>query len=248
MTTYYEVLGVEKGATEKEIKQAFKKLASKHHPDKGGDENKFKEVNEAHDCLGDKTRRAEYDAKISGNGGKFFDDGTFFNWKPFTGDFTFSANRSKINRSYITISLEEAYSGTTKTLASGGSINIPAGVRSKSSMFVDDKIVNIIIQNHSRFVRRLDDLLISLDLTVYEAMVGTEVVLLHLDGKKYRFKVLAGTQPNQVIRLPGKGMPNPETGNHGNLLITCNVHVPVKLSETEKVAIQNIMNKREINI
>ena len=59
---YYEILGVEKGASEEEIKGAFRKLAHKYHPDKkGGDEKRFKEVSEAYAILGDKKRRAEYD-------------------------------------------------------------------------------------------------------------------------------------------------------------------------------------------
>ncbi len=59
---YYDVLGVDKGATKEEIKKAFYKLASKYHPDKkGGDEAKFKEVNEAYQVLSDDKKRKEYD-------------------------------------------------------------------------------------------------------------------------------------------------------------------------------------------
>jgi len=58
---YYQVLGVAKTATQDEIKKAFHKLAHKYHPDKGGDERKFKEINEAYQVLSDKTKRAQYD-------------------------------------------------------------------------------------------------------------------------------------------------------------------------------------------
>jgi len=59
---YYKTLGVEKGATQEEIKKAFRKMAHKHHPDKpGGDEAKFKEVNEAYQVVGDETKRKQYD-------------------------------------------------------------------------------------------------------------------------------------------------------------------------------------------
>ncbi|MCL2173902.1 molecular chaperone DnaJ [Candidatus Saccharibacteria bacterium] len=59
---YYEVLGVAKSASDDEIKKAFRKLAVKHHPDKeGGDEAKFKEINEAYEVLKDKQKRARYD-------------------------------------------------------------------------------------------------------------------------------------------------------------------------------------------
>lgn len=71
---YYEVLGVDKGASADEIKKAFRKAAVKHHPDKeGGDEAKFKEVNEAYEVLKDQQKRQRYDqfghAGVGGNGG-----------------------------------------------------------------------------------------------------------------------------------------------------------------------------------
>ena len=59
---YYEVLGVSKNASEDEIKTAFRKLAHKHHPDiEGGDQQKFKEINEAYQVLGNKEKRSQYD-------------------------------------------------------------------------------------------------------------------------------------------------------------------------------------------
>lgn len=59
---YYDILGVEKGANDEEIKKAYRRLAHQHHPDKkGGDEAKFKEINEAYQVLSDKQKRAQYD-------------------------------------------------------------------------------------------------------------------------------------------------------------------------------------------
>jgi molecular chaperone DnaJ len=59
---YYETLGVPKTASQDEIKKAFRKLAHKHHPDKGGgDEAKFKEINEAYSVLSDQSKRQDYD-------------------------------------------------------------------------------------------------------------------------------------------------------------------------------------------
>ncbi|HMH69959.1 MAG TPA: molecular chaperone DnaJ [Candidatus Saccharimonadales bacterium] len=71
---YYEVLGVSKSASADEIKKAFRKGAVKHHPDKeGGDETKFKEINEAYEVLKDQQKRQRYDqfghAGVGGNGG-----------------------------------------------------------------------------------------------------------------------------------------------------------------------------------
>jgi molecular chaperone DnaJ len=59
---YYDILGVDKGASQEEIKKAYRKKAHKHHPDKSdGDEEKFKKVSEAYDVLSDEKKRAQYD-------------------------------------------------------------------------------------------------------------------------------------------------------------------------------------------
>ena len=89
---YYEVLGVEKTASEEEVKKAFRKLAKKYHPDmNSGDkeaENKFKEVNEAYEVIGDKEKRAKYDqfghTAFDPNG---YGGGGFSDFGDFTGNF-----------------------------------------------------------------------------------------------------------------------------------------------------------------
>jgi len=67
---YYDTLGVKKDASAAEIKKAFRKLARKHHPDAGGDEEKFKELNSAYEVLSDPEKRSEYDQYGQYFGGK----------------------------------------------------------------------------------------------------------------------------------------------------------------------------------
>ncbi len=91
---YYELLGVTKTASQDEIKKAFHKLAHKYHPDKGGDESKFKEINEAYQVLSDAQKRQQYDQF-----GKGFDGGGQGN--PFGsaqgGDFNWAWQNSNVN-------------------------------------------------------------------------------------------------------------------------------------------------------
>jgi len=58
---YYKILGVSRNASQTEIRKAYHKLAHKYHPDKGGEEKKFKEINEAYQVLSDKKKRSQYD-------------------------------------------------------------------------------------------------------------------------------------------------------------------------------------------
>ncbi len=87
---YYDILGVSKGASDDEIKKAYRKAAHQHHPDKStGNEAKFKEINEAYQVLSDKTKRAQYDqfgqTFNQGQGGSSAGGGQGFSGFDFSG-------------------------------------------------------------------------------------------------------------------------------------------------------------------
>ena len=74
---YYKILGVERNASADDVKRAFRKLAHEHHPDKGGEEAKFKEINEAYQVLSDTDKRSRYDQFGSADGPAGFGGGGF---------------------------------------------------------------------------------------------------------------------------------------------------------------------------
>jgi molecular chaperone DnaJ len=132
---YYDILGVQKGASKDEIKKAFHKLAHKYHPDKsGGDEAKFKEVNEAYQILSDDQKRAQYDQ--FGNAGpnmggfdpngfdfsQFTQDGGFqFDLGDMFGDFFGGNRRSRERRgadlqTTLNLTFKESVFGVDKEL------------------------------------------------------------------------------------------------------------------------------------
>lgn len=138
---YYEVLGVAKSASEDEIKKAFRKAAVKHHPDKeGGDEAKFKEINEAYEVLKDKQKRQRYDqfghAGVGGTAGGGFQGSPFEGFGGAQGmEFDFGGGlgdifgqffggaaqsrgpkRGRDVETSITLTFEEAVFGTEKTI------------------------------------------------------------------------------------------------------------------------------------
>jgi len=123
-TKLYESLGVEKSADEKEIKKAYRKLAVRHHPDKGGDEAKFKEISAAYEILSDAEKRSKYDkyglegvSDEGGGGGRSPDDlfSMFFGGRG--GGRSSGPRKGESVNHPIKVSLEDLYNGKTVKLA-----------------------------------------------------------------------------------------------------------------------------------
>jgi len=135
---FYEVLGVSKSASKSEIKKAFREKAKKYHPDKGGDEKKFKKINEAYEVLSDDKKRAQYD-QFGSAGANFSAGGGFSDFSDFSGFSGFSGasgfedifssffgggeratkkSRGADLETEVEISFEDSMNGTEKTFSS----------------------------------------------------------------------------------------------------------------------------------
>lgn len=155
MANAYETLGVPKGASEEEIKKAYRRLAAKHHPDRGGDTAKFQEIQGAYETLTDPVKRQQHDNPgfshfdtdngshfefHFGPGGgpqdifeQFFNRGGFGQQNPFRSQ---QVRRNKDLRISISLSLDETLTGQQKTVSVQTTkgdrfnvdVNIPRGV------------------------------------------------------------------------------------------------------------------------
>jgi curved DNA-binding protein len=163
---YYEILGVESTATEEDIKKAYRKMAMKHHPDRGGDQTEFQKIQEAYAILSDAQKRQQYDNPQQQNFNQFngmppnfeeilrsFGMGGFRNV-----DDIFARQHRPHNRTLnlqTTITLEDAFSGkeiiANIQLPSGReqiiNVKIPAGVQDGTVLRLreigDDSVPNI---------------------------------------------------------------------------------------------------------
>lgn len=210
---YYKVLGVSKTATQDEIKKAFRKLAMKYHPDKNaGDktaEAKFKEVNEAHEVIGDPGKRRKYDELGSnwnayqqgGQTGGGFDWGKYQQQYGGQGGQTYSTNFGDFG---------SAFGGG----GGGFSDFFEAFFGGAGSGFGGAK------QRGGRKQQlKGDDMQAELPIRLEDAYNGAETIF-EIGGQKIKLKIKKGAYDGQTLKLPGKGYPGHNSGPNGDLLLT----------------------------
>jgi curved DNA-binding protein len=196
---YYQVLGVSKTATDADIRQAFRRLARKYHPDLNpGDkdaEARFKEINEAHEVLSDPEKRRKYDQfgqywQQAGGGGA---GGFNVNVGGFDADFSQFANFEE----FINELLGRFSTAGTASGWSGGFD--PSGFSSTSA-----------------------DVEAEAQISFQEAAQGCEKTF-QIGSEKVTVTIPAGIKPGTKLRLRGKGRSNPYTQQRGDLYLTVQV-------------------------
>ena len=257
MTDYYAALGVPRTATADEIKQAFRRLASQHHPDKGGDTQKFQAIQEAYATLGDEQKRAEYDnprPQFSGfqghPGGVNINEifGQMFGQQ-------FGQQHQHPRRSHVRmtlwISLLDVATGGKRTVSLGTQsgvsaveIEIPLGINDGDNVQYEgigpggsDLVVQFKVTPDRKWQRDGLNLLQEVRIDIWDLILGGDLTIDTLTGKTLSTRVPARTQPGTVLRLKSQGLRD-RAGQTGDIMIRVQAQIPENIPSDIIDAIQ----------
>jgi len=270
---YYQILGVAENASQDDIKKAYKKLAMKNHPDRGGDTQLFQSISQAYDTLSDPNKRSQYDAQKNGNPfinvrtGNMEDIfGFSFGGTPF-GDMFGRQQHVRKNRDLtirVTISLKQSYTGTqlearyqtpagkVQTVA----IDIPPGIEPGQTIrypnLGDDGIpnvprghlnVNVIIPPDNRYERIGNDLYTNVTINAVHAMTGCVKDAVCIDDEIYKLNLNPGIKPGLEFPFMGKGFRNINSGERGNFIVRVHVDIPAVTDATLRKELESLFLK-----
>ena len=297
---YYCVLGIDKNASEADIKKAYRKQARKYHPDVNPDDKeaelKFKEVNEANEVLSDPEKRKKYDKygkdwkhadqyeqagarsggqqRSQGNTGAGFGGESFggTDYSDFFesmfggsgGGFRQGGRSTKFKgqdfNAQLELSIHDAYKTHKQVLTVNGEnirLTIAAGIedgqiikiKGKGARGINggpngDLYIKFVINNKTKFTREGNNLYAPIELDLYTAMLGGDIIADTFDGK-VKLKVAPETQNGTKVRLKGKGFPvYKKEGEFGDLILTYSIKNPTNLTAEEKMLFEELQKLR----
>lgn len=266
---YYKTLGVAKNATPDEIKKAYRKLASQHHPDKGGDTATFQKIEEAYRILSDPVKRQQFD-----NPARPFD---FQNFGDQQNGFSFNVNgfdlndlfgqmfrqhqphqpRQQIFRTSINITLEQAYHGgehhmqlQLPTMNKMVKIEIPKGIQNGGQVKIENivegasLVVEFRVAKHLKYDRSGNDLISTHMVSVLDLIAGGSFEFTTMSGQTLEVIVKPKTQPFMQLKIAGKGMPIFGSMNQfGDQIILLKPFIPDIIDQSIIDSILKVKNK-----
>ena len=246
MQNPYQTLGVTRDATADDIKRAYRKLASKHHPDRGGDTKVFQEIQTAYDTLSDPQRRAAYDNPgFGGFGGGFrsdapFDFQTIFDI--FGTRFQHPGQqqqRRQQARMSLWITLRDVATGGRRTISVGTQqgtqaveIEIPLGINDGDTVQYPsigpggmDLVISYRVHPDARFARQGLNLHVEHPVNIWSLITGGTSDIKDILGNTLEMTIPVRTQPGTTVRLRGRGITD-RHGNSGDLLVKLQARIP----------------------
>lgn len=259
---YYTTLGIAKTASPDEIKKAYRKLAMTHHPDRGGDEITFRNINEAYNILKEPDSRRQYDMPKTNFS---FTPEDFAHSNQFS-DFT-NIRRTPRNQDVsitVKLDLKDIIIGKSLiiqyTLNSGRhetvTIDVPAGARHSDTIQYHglgndmhpqnprgNLKVTVQVAKSNEWDREGDHLITKKSINVFDLLLGCVIIVKTLDNKTIELKIPAGTKVEQVFSIPGYGIPNINNKKRGNVYVTLDVRIPLITDDTVINEIKQIKSK-----
>ena len=259
---HYQTLGVAKNATPDDIKKSYRKLASKHHPDKGGDTATFQKIEEAYRILSDPQQRQQYDNPMpqgfNFNGGPdIFQD---FMSQMFRQQHQQQRQRQKpVFRTIVSVTLVQSYKGEeqvirlqTPTHTHAATIQTPKGVHNGDQVKLDNiiqdasLIAEFRVMPDLKYDRNGNDLLSNQPISVLDLIAGTSFEFTTISGKTFEVTVKPKTQPFMQLKIAGQGMPIHGTNNFGDQIILLKPFIPDIIDESIMNSILQSKNKESI--
>lgn len=266
--SYYQTLGIDKSATQEDIKKAYRKLASIHHPDKGGDTATFQKIQAAYETLSDPQKRAEYDNPNANQGFSGFPGGFHFQAHGFEDFFNtffrqhnqqdFGQKRQQIFKTTMAVSLEQIYSGDKQTIQlqthegiKAIDVEIPKGIpeggQIKLNNIIDNGILVVEFRSHKhlQYDRHNNDLVSNFPISVLDLITGSKLEFKTISGIVVEVIIPPKTQPHMHLRLSGQGLPIYNTGSFGDQILLIKPYIPAIIDQTIINAINSAQHTKD---